>query len=145
MDTGISFAGGICLTPDQSLLLAGDRRGQFVYSFHINPDGTLADRQPYHHLRIPDGVMESGAAGMTVDRRGTLYVVTHLGIQMCDQAGRVNCIIPTPNGKLANLCFGGQKFDTIFAACGDRIFKRKLKVQGANAFEAPFKPAAPRL
>jgi len=57
----------------------------------------------------------------------------------------VNCIIPTPNGKVSNLCFGGPDFDTIYATCGDRIFKRKVKVKGAQHYAAPIKPAAPRL
>ena len=62
-----------------------------------------------------------------------------------DQAGRVNCIIPTLNGRVANLSFGGENFDTLFATCGDKVYKRKLKVKGANAFEPPHKPAPPRL
>ncbi len=82
---------------------------------------------------------------MCVDRDGRLYVATRMGIQVCDQAGRVNCIIPTPNGRVANLTFGGENLDTIFAACGDRIFKRKVKVKGTPAFAAPIKPAAPHL
>jgi hypothetical protein len=68
-----------------------------------------------------------------------------MGLQVCDQAGRVNCIIPTPNGKVANLTFGGENFDVIYAACGDKVFKRKVKVKGANAWDKPVKPAAPRL
>ena len=80
---------------------------------------------------------------MRVDRDGRLYVATRMGIQVCDQAGRVNCIMPTPSGKIANLCFGGENFDTIYAACGNRIDKRKVK--GAHGFQAPIKPAAPRL
>ena len=59
---------------------------------------------------MPDTADDSGADGMRVDRDGRLYVATRMGIQVCDQAGRVNCIIPTPNGKVANLCFGGQTF-----------------------------------
>ena len=82
---------------------------------------------------------------MRVDRDGRLYVATRMGVQVCDQAGRVNCIIPTPNGKIANLCFGGENFDTLFVVCGDKVFKRKVKVKGANAFQEPFKPAPPRL
>ena len=31
---------------------------------------------------------------MEVDSAGRLYVATRLGIQVCDQAGRVNCILP---------------------------------------------------
>jgi sugar lactone lactonase YvrE len=82
---------------------------------------------------------------MRVDRDGRLYVATRMGIQVCDQAGRVNAIIPTPNGKVSNLCFGGPKFDTIYATCGDRVYTRKVKVQGAQGFLPPLKPAAPRL
>jgi gluconolactonase len=29
--------------------------------------------------------------------------------------------------------------------CGDRIYQRKVNVKGANAFQAPIKPAPPRL
>ena len=68
-----------------------------------------------------------------------------MGIQVCDQPGRVNCIIPTPNGRVANLCFGGEGMDTIFATCGDKVFKRKLKIQGASAWGEPNKPAPPKL
>ena len=87
----------------------------------------------------------SAMALVRTDRDGRLYVATRLGLQVCDQAGRVNCIIPTPNGKVSNLTFGGAKFDTIFATCGDRVYSRKVKVTGANGWQAPQKPAAPRL
>jgi sugar lactone lactonase YvrE len=68
-----------------------------------------------------------------------------MGIQICDQAGRVNCIVPTPNGRVANFSFGGENFDTLYAACGDKIYSRKLKVKGSNAYQAPTKPAPPKL
>jgi sugar lactone lactonase YvrE len=94
---------------------------------------------------VPDTADDSAADGLRVDRDGRLYVATRMGIQVCDQAGRVNCIIPTPNGRISNLTFGGANFDTLFATCGDRVYKRKVKVKGYNAFEAPHKPAPPRL
>ena len=59
---------------------------------------------------MPDTADDAGADGIRVDRDGRLYVTTRMGIQVCDQAGRVNCIIPTPNGRIANLCFGGAGF-----------------------------------
>jgi sugar lactone lactonase YvrE len=94
---------------------------------------------------MPDTADDSGADGLRVDRDGRLYVATRLGLQVCDQAGRVNCIIPTPNGKISNLTFGGEKMDTIYATCGDRIYSRRVKVTGAPSFLPPQKPAAPRL
>jgi gluconolactonase len=145
VDTGLKFANGITVSPDQSLLYVAESRTHWVYSYQIQPDGSLAFKQKYYHLHMPDTADDAGADGIRVDRDGRLYVASRMGIQVCDQAGRVNAIIPTPNGRVANLCFGGVDFDTIYATCGDRVYKRKVKVKGANAFEAPFKPAAPRL
>jgi sugar lactone lactonase YvrE/enterochelin esterase-like enzyme len=145
VDTGLRFSNGITTSPDQTLLYVDDTRTHWVYSYQIQPDGSLAYKQRYYHLHMPDTADDSGADGMRTDRDGRLYVATRLGIQVCDQAGRVNCIIPTPNGRVANFCLGGPNFDTIYAACGDKVYSRKLKVKGANAFQAPFKPAPPRL
>jgi sugar lactone lactonase YvrE len=57
----------------------------------------------------------------------------------------VNAILPTPNGRVSNLSFGGENGDTLFATCGDKVYKRKLKVKGAHGWEKPHKPAPPRL
>jgi gluconolactonase len=145
VDTGLKFSNGLTLSPDQSLLYVADSLTHWVYSCQIRPDGTLANKQRYYHLHVPDTADDSGADGMRVDRDGRLYVATRLGIQVCDQAGRVNAILPTPNGKVSNLCFGGQDFDILFATCGDRVYQRKVKVRGAQSFQPPIKPAPPRL
>lgn len=145
VDTGLRYANGVTLSPDQTLLYVDDYRSHWVYSYQIQPDGTLAYKQRYYWLHVPDVPDESQADGMRVDRDGRLYVASRLGVQVCDQAGRVNAIIPTPNGRISNLSFGGENFDTLYATCGDRVYKRKLKVKGANAWDKPNKPAAPRL
>jgi hypothetical protein len=36
-------------------------------------------------------------------------------------------------------------FDTLYATCGDKVFKRKLKVGSANSWASPSMPAAPML
>ncbi|HET6878815.1 MAG TPA: SMP-30/gluconolactonase/LRE family protein [Pirellulales bacterium] len=145
VDSGLKFSNGLTLSPDQSLLYVADSRTHWVYSYQIQPDGKLGFKQRYYHLHVPDTADDAGADGLRVDRDGRLYVATRMGIQVCDQAGRVNAIIPTPNGKLSNLCFGGRDFDILFATCGDRVFKRKVKVHGAQSFSPPIKPAPPRL
>jgi sugar lactone lactonase YvrE/enterochelin esterase-like enzyme len=145
VDTGLKFANGITVSPDQTLLYVADSRTHWVYSYQIQPDGTLAHKQKYYHLHVHDRDDDSGADGLRVDRDGRLWVATRIGLQVCDQAGRVNCIIPTPNGKVSNLTFGGANMDVLYATCGDKVYSRKVKVRGANAFEAPFKPAPPRL
>jgi len=145
VDTGVRYANGITLSPDQTLLYVDDYRSHWIYSYRVQPDGTLTFKQRYYWLHAPDTADDSGADGIRVDSDGRLYVATRLGIQVCDQAGRVNCIIQTPNGRVSNVSFGGANFDTLFATCGDKVYKRKLKVRGANAWAAPLKPAPPRL
>jgi gluconolactonase len=145
VDTGLKFSNGLCLSPDQTLLYVADSRSHWVWSWQVRPDGTLAYKQRYYHLHVPDTADDSGADGMRVDRDGRLYVATRMGIQVCDQAGRVNCIIPTPNGRVSNLCFGGPDFDHLLATCGDKVYVRKLNVKGAANFLPPITPAKPRL
>ena len=127
------------------MLYVADYRSHWVYSYVIQPDGTLGMKQRYYWLHVSDTSDWSNADGMRVDHDGRLYVATRMGVQVCDQAGRVQCIIPTPNGRVSNISFGGEHFDTLFATCGDKVYKRKLKVTGANAWDKPNKPAAPRL
>jgi sugar lactone lactonase YvrE len=85
------------------------------------------------------------ACGLCVDTEGRLYVATRLGIQVCDQAGRVNFIIPTPK-QAHDVCFGGKDLSELFIACGDKIYKRQTKVHGVvSGQQPPIKPAPPKL
>jgi hypothetical protein len=145
VDTGLRFANGITVSPDQSLLYVADYRSRWVYSYQIQPDGTLANKQRYYWLHEPDTLDQSSADGLKVDRDGRLYVATALGVQVCDQAGRVNCILPTPNGRITNLCFGGENFDILYATCVDKVYRRRLNTRGVQPWEPPHKPAPPRL
>jgi gluconolactonase len=145
VDTGLKFANGITLSPDQTLLYVADSRTHWVYSYQVQQDGTLKHKQKYYHLHMKDSDDESGADGVRCDTAGRLWVATKYGLQVCDQAGRVLSIIPTPNSKISNLCFGGPKFDIVYATCGDKVYSRKVKAIGSNTFAAPTKPAAPRL
>lgn len=144
-DQGLKFCNGVVASPDQSLLYVVDSKTKWVFSYQIQPDGTLAHKQKYYHLHVPDTADDAWGDGMRVDTAGRLYVATRMGIQFCDQAGRVNGIIPTPNGKCSNLTFGGPEMDTIYATCGDKVFKRKVKAKGVEGMNAPVKPEKPRL
>ncbi len=146
VDEGITFPNGVRFSPDQSLLYVADYRGQFVYAFDVLPDGSLANGQKFFHLHMMDGSTQTSADGLTVDSLGWLYVTTEMGIQVCDQPGRVNGIIMKPQAKgPSSIAFGGKNFDVLFAACGDKVFKRKTQARGVLSFQAPIKPPTPHL
>ena len=145
VDTGLRSATGVTLSPDQSLLYVAESASHWIYSYRIEPDGTLADKQRYYWLHESDTDEASNAGGMRCDRAGWLYVATGLGVQVCDQAGRVNAIVPTPSGRVTDLCFGGAHFDTLFATCGDTVFRRRIKAVGMNTWDEPVRPPAARL
>lgn len=136
---------GITASTDQSLLYINDARSHWVYSFVISTDGTLSHKQRYYWLHTPDTADDAGAGGMQVDTDGRLYVASRLGVQVCDQAGRVNVILPTPAETAHDLVFGGETRDTLYVIAGNKLFKRKLKIHGAFNAAAPSKPAAPHL
>ena len=147
VDTGLRFGGGITLSTDQSFLYVVDHRSHWVYSYQIEADGTLLHKQAFHHLIVPDTLDKSNAYSMAVDREGRLYIATGIGIQICDQAGRVNAVLPAPvpGGRAISLCIGGEKFDTLYVSTADKVYKRKLNITGANAWDTPNKPPKPRL
>ncbi|MBK8092697.1 MAG: SMP-30/gluconolactonase/LRE family protein [Verrucomicrobiaceae bacterium] len=134
----------LCLSPDQTLAYISQKNAHFIHSAQISPSGTLQHAQPYYMLETrDDGTCE--ASGMSVDTEGRLYVATALGVQVCDQAGRVNYILPTPKQPL-DVCFGGKDLSELFIACGDTIYKRPTKAKGViSGQQKPLKPTAPKL
>ena len=144
LDQGLHSASGIAFSPDGSLLFAAERTGSRVYSF-VSAAGDLRDKEAYYWLHAADMPQAGGPEELAVDLQGDLYAATPMGIQVCDQPGRVNAILPLPKGRVTDLCFGGEHFDTLFATCGDTVFKRRLRTTGANAWAEPNLPPVPHL
>ena len=145
VDEGLKFANGIALTPDQTQLYVTESATHWVWIYKVNTDGTLAFKQRYGWLHMPDAGDNAWPDGLKCDTAGRVYVSSKLGIQVLDQLGRVNAILPVPTGQASNCCFGGADFSVLYVTCGDKVYRRKLKVRGANSFEMPVKPKKPNL
>jgi sugar lactone lactonase YvrE/enterochelin esterase-like enzyme len=148
-DGNIGMPNGVRVNPDESLLVVADTLGRTAWSFHIQPDGSLTDGEPFYHLELPDevtqGPVRSGADGMTFDTTGQLYVATKLGIQVCDQAGRVVGIMRRPGAAdPSNAVFGGAGLTTLYVTAGDKIYRRVLRRRGHLPWE-PVKLPHPQL
>ncbi|MBL8236850.1 MAG: SMP-30/gluconolactonase/LRE family protein [Bryobacterales bacterium] len=146
---GIPFPSGVSLSPDHSLLLVSDAATRWVWSFQIQADGGLQYGLAFHRLEIEDevepGQTRSGAAGLTVDTEGFLYVCTRLGVQVSDPAGRTSAVLLKPEGKeVTSVVFGGSALDTLYVTAGDAVYRRPMKRTGVFPWKAA-KPPAPRL
>jgi gluconolactonase len=137
-------ATGVTLTPDQSQLLVSSGTERYVYSFLIQPDGTLVHRQAYHEVYVPHGQTKSRAAGMATDTEGWLYVASPFGIQVLDQAGRVNGILSNPTDEATTqLAWSGSALYALTES--GKVYARKMRATGVQPHAAPVKPPAPRL
>jgi sugar lactone lactonase YvrE/enterochelin esterase-like enzyme len=147
LDEGLKFANGLCFSPDQTQLYVTESASHWVWVYSILPDGTLVNKQKFGWLHVRDTDENAWSDGIKCDRDGRIYVTSLSGIQIMDQLGRVNAILPLPKtkGQVSNLCFGGPNFDVIYASVHDKVYRRKVKVKGVNNFDVPIKPAAPRL
>jgi sugar lactone lactonase YvrE len=142
---GITFPNGVRLSPDQSLLMVADTKEKWVWSFQVQADGSLANGQPFYRLETLDESSMSVADGMTLDTEGHLYVATRLGIQICDQPGRVVAIIDKPQpGAVSNVVFGGADLQMLYVTAGDKVFRRPMKRKGVVSW-MPVKPPVPQL
>ncbi|MCX6594248.1 MAG: SMP-30/gluconolactonase/LRE family protein [Acidobacteria bacterium] len=142
---GLEFPNGVVTSPDQSLLMVCDSRSRWVTSFQIQTDGSLANAQAFYHLETLDESSATSADGMTTDSEGHLYVTTRLGLQVCDQPGRVVAVVSKPHaGALSNVVFGGPNLDWLYVTAGDRVYRRKAKRQGVWPWQVA-KLAVPRL
>lgn len=145
VDEGIKYANGLALTPDQTQLYVTESASQWVWIYSIKNDGTLTYKQRYGWLHYPDEAVNAWSDGLKADTAGRVYVTSRLGIQIMDQVGRVNAIIPIPGGQASNCCFGGPDFNILYVTSRDKVYRRKLKTRGINPFEAPYKPMQPGL
>jgi gluconolactonase len=139
VDEGLRFASALTLSPDHKLLLVAEDNTNWIYSYVVNDDGTLKDKERWYWLHQTDNYGYNKMSDLAVDDHGNLYAATNLGVQVCDQNGRVRAILQLRGGPITGLCFGGPDFDTLFVICGGKLYKRKLKVKGVPAWAPPVK------
>ena len=156
-DVGITAPNGLTLSPDQGTLAVSDYRGEHVWVFRVEPDGSLSHKEPYMTMRTevdvntkgPDGRAHAykpscAGDGMTSDVQGRYYVATALGVQVYDPTGRMSGVLPRPSDKaMTSVGFAGANMEFLYATCGDKLFRRKTKANGSLFYKGPQNPPAP--
>jgi len=133
--SGLKRATGLAYRPDHWLLSVADGDSKWVYSFQIKDDGTLTHQERFFWLHVPDWEDDAGADSICYAQEGQMLVATRLGIQICADDGPTQVILPMPDrSRVLGVCLGGTNRDTLFAFCGNKVWKRSVKLHGIGAF-----------
>ncbi len=135
VDEGLKRATGLACRPDQWLLSVADGDSRWAYSYQVNADGTLANKERFFWLHVQDWEDDAGAESVCYAQEGQMLVATRSGIQICADDGPTQVILPMPDrGRVVGVCLGGAERNTLFAFCGNRVWKRTVKFHAAGAF-----------
>ncbi len=147
VDRGIGAPNGITLSPDEGTLVVSDYRGQNVWCFRVDADGSLSARAPYMTMRCPPDpkvpfvenqppaeVLDSGGDGMSSDSDGRYYVATKLGVQVFDPTGRPCGLLGMPPGKsaISSCALAGPDLSYLYVTQGDAVYRRKVQAHGVR-------------
>ncbi len=120
--TDLKQPNGIIGTPDGKTLYVADIGARKTYSYEIQSDGSLTNKQLFCNL---------GSDGMTIDNEGNIYL-TGKGVTVFDKTGKQIEQIPVPEGWTANITFGGQNRDLLFITASKSVYGIKMRVKGAR-------------
>src|SRR5208283_4600314 len=116
VDSGLKRATGLACRPDQGFLSVADGGSKWVYSYQINSDGMLINKERFFSLHVPDWEDDAGAESVCFAKEGQMFVATRWGIQVCADDGPTQVILPMPNrSRVIGVCLGGRDLDTLFA------------------------------
>ena len=135
VDGGLKFASGLAYRPDQWLLSVADGRSKWIYSYQINDDGTLRNKERFFPLHVEDWDDDAGAETVCYSLEGRQFIATKSGIQISADDGPTQVILPVPDrARVIGVALGGKDKDTLFAFCGNKIWKRKVQHHAMGAF-----------
>ena len=141
-DSNLGYA--LAVSPDKRQLVVSGKQSHWLYDYIIQPEGILADKQLLYWLHNPGNDDTSEVRSMSFDTNGNLYVATEIGVQICDQNGRVRAILSLTAGAVSSLWFDGEKLDNLFVSCGSKVYKRKLRVTGSLSTQKAVIPPSQR-
>lgn len=113
--------------PGGAYIATADPSSNWVKSEILAADGSRRYAQDFYWLHCNGGQI-------AFDNAGYLYVATEIGVQLCDQNGRVRAILPLPSGPVTSLAFAGN---SLYVISGGKVFVRNLLRPGVlDAFKA---------
>lgn len=122
VEENLVMPNGIIGSKNGKKLFVADPGDKKTYVYKINKDGSLTDRKLFCEL---------GSDGMTLDKKGNLYL-TGQGVTVFDKSGKQIEHIDVPENWTANVTFGGPKKDLLFITAMDAVYTLQMNVKGAH-------------
>lgn len=121
VDDNMVQPNGIVGTPDGKKLYIADIGAKKTWSFTINDDGSLGNKTLF---------CEMGSDGMTIDRKGNIYL-TGNGVTIYDKTGKRLGNIAVPENWTANVCFGDKDRKSLYITASKGFYRIRTIVKGA--------------
>ncbi len=123
VDSTIKKPNGIIGSPDGKELFVADIGASKTYKYQIEKNGTLSNRELF---------AEMGSDGMTIDKKGNLYL-TGNGVTVFNKNGKKIDHIDIPEKWTANVCIGGKNKNELFITASQAVYTIPLKVKGVGS------------
>jgi gluconolactonase len=103
MATGIGFANGIGLSPDETTLYVAESKTGRILAFSIAADGSFGPRRDFIQLR--DAIPSATPDSLRVDKHGNLFVALYDGggVAIVSPAAKLLAVVKAPAEHLTNL------------------------------------------
>ena len=139
VNDGLNCGASLAIYPDHRLLICNEPNTRWLLSYVVDEQGQPMAGQRFYWLHNTTGDDSQQVGQMAFDENGNLYVATAMGVQICDQNGRVRAILPLPDSApIRSLAFVGTKL--YVANERGEIYVRELKVAGAQPWQSATSP-----
>jgi enterochelin esterase-like enzyme len=139
VNDGLKCGSALAIYPNHRLLICNEPNTRWLLSYVLDEQGQPMAGQRFYWLHNTTGDDSQQVGQMTFDENGNLYVATSMGVQVCDQNGRVRAILPLPDSApIRSLAFVGTKLYVVNER--GEIYVRELKVSGAQPWQTATSP-----
>ena len=131
----------LTISSEKTFIAMGDKRLPVGYTVGIDTTGFAGRAVPFFHYHVDVGKKDLAVTSMFTDSQNQVYAATSMGIQVSDQLGRCQYILPLPNNApiQSMACIDS----TLYATDGSQLYRIQLRQPVAPSWAEPIRPVKP--